>query len=206
MKTSTLLVLACLGAIVYGLLSPQRSNETLATSTPSAELPVIPEPGPVTPYPVPMPTVHATSLVVIRGKVLETGGGRAQIDCDFVAPGSPESRIAPNGTAKAALAGSAAAQAQAQADLDTFGTLKMIDYAGRYREADIKPQRRIKGVVTLAGVVVLKGRTVHVVAAPITLEGEKFLIYTAKFQLTGGGGTWMWNGKGPLNQRAKPGL
>jgi hypothetical protein len=218
MKISTLIVIAGLGVLAYGVLGPKKSKVSEAASTPTAAPapvsepalapdPVVKatptaEPGP----PVPIPTMQPNNLVVIRGRVLQVVAGRAVVDCDVVAPNSPEERYIKSGgspASKAALASSDATQVQAQADRDTFGPLKMFDTRGKLRDATIVPQRRIRGMATLAGIGVYPGRMVNVVAAPVTLEGYKVPIYTARFDLVN---TWMFNGKGSLDQRAKPGL
>jgi hypothetical protein len=208
MKLSTLIVLVLLGLVAFMLLGSKGKVSAFLSKSDSTELS---EPtgarktagAKVTSEPLPIPTVHATNLAVVRGLVVDVVAGRAIIDCDYVAQLSPQSLAAWNNTARAGGGGVRFAEmAQKQADRETFGSLQVMDERGVLQDSEFQPQNRIRGQATLAGIPLKKGASINVVAAPMTVPGVQGTIYTARFQTTGG--TWMWNGKSnPLEKRAK---
>jgi len=192
MKLSTLIILGLLGVIAFALLKPgkvERRDAEVAPATPAAAT-------------QPVPTVHVTSLAIVRGQVVEAVGDRVVVNCDFVARISASAQARWRTMANAAGGGEAliAKAAQAEAEMATFGKLQAMNEDGQMVVAPSAPERRATGRVILQGLPVRQGGMVHVVAAPIAMDPSGLSIYTPRFKVMGG--SWMWNDRrNPLERR-----
>jgi len=191
MKLSTLIILGVLGVIAFALLKPgkvERRDAEVAPATPAAAS-------------QPVPTVHVTSLAIVRGQVVEAVGDRVVVNCDFVAKISASAQARWRTMANAAGGGEAliAKAAQAEAEMATFGKLQAMNEDGQMVVAPSAPERRATGRVILQGLPVRQGGMVHVVAAPIAMDPSGLSIYTPRFKVMGG--SWMWNDRRGLLER-----